>query len=134
MVSDYDGIGWGHGPARPWSHYGWVDSRCDAMPTYVDWANAYECRVCEKNRGNRWVFSEQYVLLRGIFEMPRTVGQLPEAIRGFRWVSDGSDGWYERIRNPEQEPERRHVAVERYWRISPIWWVVVVAALWAVCR
>lgn len=136
MTSEYDGIGWGYGPPLPWSHYGWGDSRCDRRPVLVDWACAYECRACEKNRGNRWVFSEKYAAYHRIFDMPqRRVINPPEPIPGFRWVTDGN-GWgcHERILNHEPRSSRvPYRAIDEAF-VRLFRWVVVVLILWLVLR
>jgi hypothetical protein len=136
VTSEYDGIGWGYGPPFPWSHYGWGDSRCDQRPVFVDWARSYECLACNGNRGNRWVFSEQYAAYHRIFDMPQPAIKPPDSIPGFRWVPDDNGwGYHERIRNPDPARSSRvqyRATDEAFVRLFR--WVVAVLILWLVLR
>lgn len=83
----FDGVGFGVGPARPWSHYRHGDERCDVKYVYNEATRVLWCPECGAE------VTEELACAIGIRLSERPRRQAPTDIPGYRWTGE----FYERI-------------------------------------
>lgn len=148
-MTTFDGIGYGNGPVRPWSHYGYGDLRCDVIPVLNARTRQYECLVCQRTGSGGGagvravVMSEQAAEADRLLPFEKWLEKPVEVIPGYVWTGE----YYVRSRladdvfpapaprltwsEPDSEPLVREVALLR--QIITVAVVVLVAWLLLGC-